>query len=102
MGHQVVALVLGVGLGAGMLIVARLSTKTITPETQHTGLVIVAGSLFVRLAVAAASLFAYRHFFPEGFILFAIGLAGGFLVLYTVELLKYSGILARARCWRKE
>jgi len=97
MNHQVVALMFGVGIGAGLLLVARLSTKAITPEAQHTGLIIVAVLFFSRLLVAAASLFAYRHFFPEGFFVFAIGLAGGFLFLYTVELLKYSGIFARNR-----
>ena len=40
---------------------------------------------------AAAILVAYRAFAPAGFVPFALALAGGFLVAYTVELLRFSG-----------
>lgn len=102
MGHQVVALVLGVGIGVVMLFVSRFSAKAVTPDSPHTGLAIMAGSLVLRLLAAAASLLAYRHFFPDAFVVFAIGLASGFMFLYTVELLKYGGVFAKARRWRKE
>jgi hypothetical protein len=42
------------------------------------------------MAAAAGILVAYRAFAPAGFVPFAIALAGGFLVAYTVELLRFS------------
>lgn len=59
------------------------------------GLAIAAGSLFARLVVMTLSLWAYKRFFYEGFKPFAFALAGGFLVLYMVELVRYAGVLKK-------
>ena len=102
MNHRLVALTLGACVGGVMLFVSRFSAKAVTPDTTSAGLAIMAASLVLRFLAAAASLLAYRHFFPDAFVVFAIGLAGGFMFLYTVELLKYGGVFAKARRWRKE
>ena len=47
-------------------------------------------SLFGRLALMTLSLWAYKRFFYEGFRPFAFALAGGFFVLYTLELVRYA------------
>ncbi len=59
------------------------------------GMVIAAISLFGRLVVMTGSLWAYKHFVPSGFKPFAFSLAGGFLVLYAVELVRYAGVLKK-------
>lgn len=97
LGHPVVAAVLGIALGAGLLLTSRASFKTITPDSMESGLIFAAISLFVRMALAAAVLFVYFRFISEGFVPFAAGVAGGFVVLYTVELVRYGKVLARPR-----
>jgi hypothetical protein len=52
-------------------------------------------SLFARLVVVTAVLWAYKTFVPSGFKPFALSLAGGFVVLYTVELVRYGRVLKR-------
>ncbi|MBS3973891.1 MAG: hypothetical protein KGZ89_03380 [Actinobacteria bacterium] len=102
MNHRLVALTLGAGIGVVMLFVSRFSAKAMTPDSPNAGLAVMAISLVLRLLAVAASLLAYRHFFPEAFVVFAIGLASGFMFMFTVELLKYGGVFAKARRWRKE
>ncbi|MDF1542965.1 MAG: hypothetical protein RQ731_08375 [Anaerosomatales bacterium] len=97
LGHPVVAAVLGIALGAGLLLTSRASFKAITPDSMESGLIFAAISLFVRMALAAAVLFLYFRFISEGFVPFAAGVAGGFVVLYTVELVRYGKVLARPR-----
>jgi len=53
--------------------------------------------MLVRMAIAAGLLFVYYRFISEGFLPFAIGVAGGFLVFYTIELVRYGKVLARPR-----
>ncbi len=97
LGHPVVAAVLGIALGVGLLLASRSSFRTFTPDAPEAGLVYAAISLFVRMALAAGALFLYSRFVNDGFVPFAIGVAGGFLVLYTIELMRYGKVLARSR-----
>lgn len=97
LGHPVVAAVLGSVLGVGLLLFSRASFRTMTPEAPEVGLALVAVSLFARMALAAALLFVYYRFISEGFVLFAVGVAGGFLVSYSVELVRYGKVLTRPR-----
>jgi len=62
------------------------------PDDGGAGLAIAAASLFGRLAFATIVLWAYKHFAPSGFKPFALCLAGGFLVLYTFEVVRYAGL----------
>lgn len=95
--HWAVAAVLGVGIGAALVLSSRASFKAMTPENPEAGLALAAVSLFARMAIAAGVLFAYRHFVPDGFVPFAAGVAGGFLVLYAIELTRYGRVLVRSR-----
>lgn len=96
LGHPVVAAVLGIAFGVGLLLASRASFRAITPESSEVGLALAAVSLFVRMALAAGGLFVYHRFVPEGFVPFAAGVAGGFLVLYGIELARY-GRVVRSR-----
>jgi zinc transporter ZupT len=62
------------------------------PDNASAGLAIAAVSLFARLILATAALWAYKFFAPSGFKPFALCLAGGFLVLYTFEVVRYAGL----------
>ncbi len=97
LGHPVVAAALGIALGVGLLLASRASFRAFTPDAPEAGLVYAAVSLFVRMAIAAGLLFVYYRFISEGFLPFAIGVAGGFLVMYTIELVRYGKVLARPR-----
>lgn len=90
-----VGALLGLLLAAGLMLVSRASFKRITAENAPAGMAFAALSLFARLAFVTAALWAYKHFFNSGFKPFALCLAGGFLVLYTVEVVRYSGLLKR-------
>ncbi|MBE0416863.1 MAG: hypothetical protein IBX63_03775 [Coriobacteriia bacterium] len=54
-------------------------------------------SLLVRMALAAGVLYVCHRFISQGFVPFAAGVAGGFLVLYGIELTRYGRVLVRSR-----
>jgi hypothetical protein len=85
-----VAVALGLLLAFLMIRASRASFRNIEPEDAPLGLAMAAVWLFARLAVMTLSLWAYKRFFYEGFKPFAFALAGGFFVLYTIELVRYS------------
>lgn len=97
LGHPVVAGVLGIAVGAGLLLVSRASFSTVSPDDPFRGLVIAAILLFARLAFATLAIVAYQHFVPAGFAAFGIMLAASFLVMYLVELVRYAGLHRYAR-----
>jgi hypothetical protein len=74
---------------------SRSSFRRVTPENPTAGVAFAAASLFARLVAVTATLWAYKRYFPQGFKPFALCLAGGFLVLYTVEVVRYSGVLKK-------
>lgn len=74
-----------------------MSARLLTPESSSAGLALVAISLFGRLAVAMLALWAYKAHVPAGLKPFAISLAGGFVVMYTFELVRYAGLLKPRR-----
>lgn len=96
-GHPLVALGIGAAIGVGLLLMSRASFRTMTPAAPEAGLTVAAVSLFLRMAFAAGVLLAYKRFVPEGFVSFAAGLAGGFFLLYSVELVRYGRVLTRIR-----
>ncbi len=87
-----VGVALGVVLAAVFLLLSRLSMRMVRPGAAEAGVAFAALSLFVRLAAATAILWGYKSFAPAGFRPFAFAFAGGFLVLYTVELVRYAGL----------
>jgi hypothetical protein len=90
-----VAVLLGLLLAFALLLASRASFKRIKPEAATAGVAIAAISLFARLALATAALWAYKAFLTPGFKPFAFSLAGGFIVLYTVSIVRYSNTLKR-------
>ena len=76
---------------------SKESFRNIEPDDAGLGLAIAAVWLFGRLAAMTLSLWAYKTFLPDGFKPFAIALAGGFFVLYTVELVRYSRLMRKRR-----
>jgi hypothetical protein len=95
--QPVFALLFGIACGVGLLFASRASFRRMTPEDPGGGLLIVAVSLFGRLLIVTLTLWAYKHLFPAAFKPFALSLAGSFLVLYTVEVVRYSGLLKKSR-----
>ncbi len=68
-----------------------------TPENLSRGYLAVALGLFGRLAAATFVLWLYKTVAPGGFVPFALLMAGGFLVLYTYEAIRYSGLLKKPK-----
>lgn len=87
-----VAAALGLLLAAMLFLASRASFKLMTPERMETGMALTALLLFGRLALATGALWAYKSFVPAGIKPFAMTFAGGFLVMYTVELVRYAGL----------
>lgn len=90
-----VAVLLGLLLASALIVASRASFKRIRPDAAASGFAFAAVSLFARLALATAALWAYKALFTPGFKAFAFSLAGGFIVLYTVSLVRYSNALKR-------
>lgn len=74
---------------------SRSSFQRMTPDATSEGLLFVALSLFGRMFFAIFSLWLYSALFPDGLVPFALSLAGGFLVLYTFEAIRYAGFFKR-------
>ena len=68
-----------------------------TPDDPFAGLVRVSIMLFVRLAAATLTLWAYKAVAPAGLLPFALAFATGFLVLYMVELVRFAELRRYAR-----
>jgi fructose-specific phosphotransferase system IIC component len=63
------------------------------PEAPEVGLALSAVLLLVRMGLVVLVLLGFRAVAPVGFVPFALCMAGGFLVGYTVELLRYAKLL---------
>lgn len=87
-----IAVVLGLLAAAGLLAASRASFKRIRPETAPADIALAALSLFARLAAATIAMWAYKRFATPGFKPFALSLAGGFVLLYTIEIVRYAGL----------
>lgn len=95
--HPVVGVVLGAAAGAVLLLVSRVSFRGMTAAAPEAGLALAAGALLGRLAGATVLLYLYHRFVPQGFAPFGLALAGAFLVLYSVELVRFAGLGRYAR-----
>ena len=80
-------------MGVGLLVASRSSFRLVKAENAAAGVALVSLLLFARMAAAALVLWAYHRFVATGFMPFAIGFAGGFLVAYGVALARYAGVL---------
>ena len=91
--QPVFALLLGVVLGVGLLFASRGSFRLMNPENAPAGFALVAMLLFARMGFVVLVLWAYHTYVLAGFVPFAIGFAGGFIVTYSIELARYAGLL---------
>lgn len=92
LGNPFVAVLLGLALAAVLLFSSRASMRLVNAQAAEAGIALAAISLFMRLAGATLALWAYKSFVPVGLKPFAIALAGGFVVMYTLELVRYAGL----------
>ncbi len=92
LGNPFVAAALGLALAAALLYASRASWRLMTPEQPGAGMALAALSLFGRMAGATVVLWAYKTYAPSGFKPFALIFASGFLILYTVELVRFAGL----------
>lgn len=95
--QHVPAAVLGLALGVGLLFVSRKGFQGITPEDPFRGLIVAAAAMFARLLASVLLLWVYKAVAPDGFAPFAIAFAVGFLVTYSVELVRFAGLHRYAR-----
>jgi hypothetical protein len=91
--EPVIAAVLGLLAGVGLLVFSRLSFRVMRPEAPEVGLALSMLMLLVRMALVVLLTLGFRAVAPAGFVPFALSMAGGFLVGYTVELLRYGKLL---------
>lgn len=68
-----------------------------TVEDPTRGMLFSAMLVPLRMGAAILALWAYKNAAPDGFMPFAISFAGGFLVVYTVELVRFAGLSRYAR-----
>jgi hypothetical protein len=91
------AAVLGLALGVGLLFLSRKGFQGVTPEDPFRGLLVAAMAMFGRLLASVLLLWVYKAVAPDGFAPFAITFAVGFLVTYSVELVRFAGLHRYAR-----
>ncbi len=92
-----IAAVLGVSLGVGLLFVSRASFRGMTAEDPTRGLLVAGISMILRLFFSVFVLWVYRAVASDGFLYFALAFMAGFLVTYTVELVRFAGLHRYAR-----
>lgn len=97
LGNGYLAAALGVALGAALLFASRRSFRLVGPDSPERGLALAAVAMIARMAAAVVALVLYRRFVPAGVGPFGLALAGTFLALYTVELVRNSGLRTYSR-----
>lgn len=95
--NPLVAAVLGLALGIGLLLVVRRSSRLITPDDPEIGMAKV---LVANMAVMAAAVLALTAFFflaRPALAWFGIALVAGFLTTASVELFRFGGLATGVR-----
>lgn len=77
---------LGAAIGAVMLLVSRVTSKTMTPDNPTIGFARVAFSMILRLAGLVSALFAFYMWNRPMLTPFGIGLIAGFMIMIGFEL----------------
>jgi hypothetical protein len=65
--------------------------RMVHPERPG-GVALMSMSLFARLLAATAALMGYQGVAPNGLTPFGFALAGGFLVMYLFDLVRFAGL----------
>jgi zinc transporter ZupT len=71
-----------------MLLIARATARTMTPDDPQIGFARVAVSMVLRLLAALAALLSYYVWIRPGLAPFGIGLIAGFLVMIAIEMFR--------------
>jgi len=87
-----VAAALGLALGGGLFVVSRRTFRSMSALDPARGLAFIGMAMVGRLLFATLALYAYHVVAPSGFPAFGLALAGSFLVMYTVELVRFAGL----------
>jgi uncharacterized membrane protein YedE/YeeE len=87
-----VAAVLGIVLGAALLMLTAAGVRQFTPETLEIGMARALVLMLLGLVLALAALFLYYRLMPAGLVPFGLGLVAGFIVPAFVALFRVSGI----------
>ncbi|MBU4556269.1 MAG: hypothetical protein KJ747_05305 [Actinobacteria bacterium] len=90
--QPVIAAVLGLACGVGLLLASRASFAKIQADDAARGILLSGLAMIGRLFLATVVMFLYSHFVHAGFAAFGLALAGSFLVGYMVELVRYAGL----------
>lgn len=95
--QPVPAIAAGVFLGGALLVFSRSSFRAVTPEAPVQGLVLSSIGLVGRFLAVAIALVTFRQVAPGGLAYFGIAMAGTFLILYTVELVRFADLRRHVR-----
>ncbi|HEY5473812.1 MAG TPA: hypothetical protein VIK32_11540 [Candidatus Limnocylindrales bacterium] len=88
LGNVVVASLLGVVVGAGMLALTRLGVGMFTPETLELGAVRAVVLMLLGMVGGFVGLLAYYLYVRAGLVPFGFGMIAGFLVPALVALFR--------------
>jgi len=86
---------LGLAIGVTLFVLSRSSFRRMTADDARHGYHMIALGLLARLVTATIVLWLYKTIAPEGFLLFGLFLAGSFVVLFTFDAVRYSGLLGK-------
>jgi membrane-associated phospholipid phosphatase len=89
--NPIVAGLLGLGLGIGLLLFSRASARMMTPDEPEIGFARVAVALVLRMAFAVVTLLGFYLWIRPGLVPFGVGLVAGFFVMIVVELFSLGG-----------
>ena len=88
--NPLIAVVLGLALGVGMMLLSRFASSFVTPADPFRGFALVMLMMGARFLVVAAVLVVYSNIAPGGFAVFGIALVVAFLVSLVAETLRTS------------
>ncbi len=90
--NPLLAVVLGLALGIGLLFASRRASRLITPDDPAIGMAKVLVANFAIMAVAVACLTAYYLFGRPALPYFGIAMVAGFLAAASIELFRFGGL----------
>lgn len=91
--HPVVAAILGVVTGAGLLAMTRTGVRFITPDNPEIGVARAVALMLAGMILGFVALLLYFLFIRAGLVAFGLGLVVGFLVPAFIALFALSGVV---------
>lgn len=84
------AALIGLALGAALLVVSRVTSRLVTPEDPGRGFAVVALVMLVRMFVVVGALALYAAVARGGLVAFGASLVAAFLLSLAVEAVRMS------------